>query len=80
LLTIAQARELYGVVVDGDTFAIDETATTQLRDSTEPILEWIDRGMPVDSPAPGEFRPVPERPYPWLVVPEAPAEGSLAPV
>ena len=80
LLTVDQARDLYGVIVDSDTFELDETATTHLRDSTEPILEWIDRGMPVDSPDPGEFRHVTERPYPWLVVPEAPAEGSLATV
>jgi N-methylhydantoinase B len=78
LLTVDQARELYGVIIDGETLALDEAATTQLRNSTEPILEWIDRGMPVDSPDPGEFRQVTERPYPWLVVPEAPAEGSLA--
>ena len=78
LLTVDQARELYGVIVDGETFELDEATTTELRNSTEPILEWIDRGMPIDSPAPGEFRHVTERPYPWLVVPEAPAEGSLA--
>lgn len=80
LLTIEQARDLYGVVIDGDTLELDESSTTQVRNDTEPILEWIDRGMPVDSPAPGEFRVVMERPYPWLVVPETPAEGSLAAV
>jgi N-methylhydantoinase B len=67
LLTIAQAREWYGVAIVGDPLAVDSTETERLR--AVPRSEaFIDRGEPQDAPAPGESRILERAPEPWVEV------------
>lgn len=68
LLTVDQARDWYGVVVTGAPPRIDEAATARLRSSAPRDQDWIDRGEPVPAPVPGEFRPLPGPPEPWLSI------------
>jgi N-methylhydantoinase B len=69
LLTTEQARERFGIVLTPDS-DLDEERTRELRARPRERRSWIDRGEPVPSPAPGEFRSVSETPDPWLTVPE----------
>ncbi|CAN5615089.1 hypothetical protein BH09CHL1_BH09CHL1_21420 [soil metagenome] len=68
LMTADEARDWYGVVVS-ETGALDSTATTILRDGHQASDSWIDRGVAVDAPTPGEFRVLADPPRPWLAVP-----------
>jgi hypothetical protein len=34
---------------------------------------WIDRGDPVESPGPGEYRELSQPPAPWLVIGQTPS-------
>ncbi|HUZ00468.1 MAG TPA: hydantoinase B/oxoprolinase family protein [Thermomicrobiaceae bacterium] len=77
LLTPEQARERYGVVVDGWPPRIDADATAALRAAMPVPAELFDRGVPVASPGPGEYRELPEPPVPWLVI-EQPVAAGLA--
>jgi N-methylhydantoinase B len=65
LLTVDQARDLYGVAVSGDPPAIDPEETARLRSAPRPE-SWIDRGEPQPAPGPGEVRPLPSPPEPWI--------------
>jgi N-methylhydantoinase B len=76
LLTPAQARDLYGVVVIGWPPKLDERATAELRACMPARAGWIDRGAPVPAPGPGEFRQLREPPVPWLVVEEPVLVGA----
>jgi N-methylhydantoinase B/oxoprolinase/acetone carboxylase alpha subunit len=67
LLTPEEARDWYGVVVTEN--HIDGSATEVLRSGHEPSSDWIDRGVAVDAPVPGEFRTLATPPRPWLAVP-----------
>ena len=67
LLTPEQARERYGVVVTGSPPAIDTNATMLLRTTPPEKTNWIDRGVPVPAPGPGQRWPVTTLPEPWLV-------------
>lgn len=68
LLTVGQARELYGVVVEGWPPRIDPRATAKLRATMPAVSGWIDRGVPVAAPGPGEQWTLAEPPAPWLVI------------
>jgi N-methylhydantoinase B len=78
LLTPAQAREWYGVVVDSTPAVIDRAATSQLRAAHQAPAGWIDRGTAQEIPGPGEIWTLEAPPEPWLVVarktPQRPAE------
>jgi N-methylhydantoinase B len=68
LLTPDEARERYGVVVTGSPPVVDVDATATLR-ATPPEHEgWVDRGLPVPAPGPGQRWTVTTPPDPWLVV------------
>lgn len=67
LLSIEQARELYGVAIVPSTLEIDAERTARLR-QTAPDRDWIDRGVPVDAPGPGELRVLSAPPEPWVAV------------
>ena len=66
LLSLAQARDRYGVAVTADG-QIDEEETAFLR-ATPQTRAWIDRGTPQPAPAPGEMRHLDSPPRPWLDV------------
>ena len=64
LISESEARDWYGVVIDGGT--IDIAATDQLRASHQISSDLFDRGEPVDAPNPGELRTLSAPPVPWL--------------
>jgi N-methylhydantoinase B len=68
LLAAERARDIYGVVVSATPARLDVAATEQLRSASRPEPDWIDRGVPVAAPGPGEQRRFSERPEPWLHV------------
>jgi len=72
LLTEAQARELYGVVLSGSPARVDVAATSVLRAKASRRSGWIDRGETQATPPPGASRPgtlwVVDPPVPWLVI------------
>jgi N-methylhydantoinase B len=68
MLTAEQARERYGVVVSGWPLRVDEAATEAARRDSTAFPDWIDRGVPVPAPVPGEFRVLDAPPDPWLVI------------
>jgi N-methylhydantoinase B len=78
LLTVAQARDWYGVVVHGDPPAIDPAATERLRAAPRASQSWIDRGSPIPAPGPGECWTLEALPQPWLVVERRVAARRLA--
>ena len=78
LLTVEQARDRYGVVLAGQPLQVDEPGTAELRARMPHPTDWIDRGEPVASPAPGEFRELREAPVPWLVIGQRVADEVLA--
>jgi hypothetical protein len=57
---------------------VDVTSTNELRAGLTRSTEWIDRGAPVASPPPGDFRVLHEEPIPWLVVRRSSATEVLA--
>jgi N-methylhydantoinase B len=65
LLSLDQAREIYGVAIDAKIRTIDEAETARLR-GAERGREWIDRGEPQPAPGPGEVRPLAKPPEPWV--------------
>ena len=65
LLTIAQARDLYGVVLTGWPPRVDVAATQRLRANPPARNEWIDRGVPQATPGPNTFWELAEPPTPW---------------
>src|SRR5438270_1671281 len=67
LLTVAQARDLYGVVLTGRPLRIDRAATQRLRADAPARNNWIDRGVPQTSPAPNTYRELEVPPVPWPV-------------
>jgi N-methylhydantoinase B len=69
VLSPERARDYYGVIVTGTPLRLDRNATDEWRALAGIESGWIDRGDPVDSPGPGEFRDVSAPPDPWLVVP-----------
>ncbi|HZS92243.1 MAG TPA: hydantoinase B/oxoprolinase family protein [Chloroflexota bacterium] len=74
LLTEAEARDLYGVVVEGRPPRVDAEATRALR-ARAPLRDgWIDRGGPQRTPGPREYWDLPEPPVPWLVITREEAE------
>ncbi|MGH2550552.1 MAG: hydantoinase B/oxoprolinase family protein, partial [Thermomicrobiales bacterium] len=76
LLMVDEARDWYGVVVD-ETGLLDIAATTSLRAGHQASESWIDRGVAVDAPSPGEFRVLADPPRPWLAVPHV-LEAAVA--
>jgi N-methylhydantoinase B len=67
LLTIAQARDLYGVALTGRPPRVDWAATQRLRADPPARNNWIDRGVPQASPGPNTYRELEEPPVPWPV-------------
>jgi N-methylhydantoinase B len=67
LLTIAQARDAYGVAITADPLVVDQEETARLRTVAHPEA-WIDRGGPQRAPGPGDVWVLPEPPDPWLDV------------
>ena len=67
LLTIAQARDAYGVAITADPLGVDQEETARLRTAPHPEA-WIDRGEPQRAPGPGEVWVLPKPPEPWLNV------------
>jgi hypothetical protein len=68
LLTIAQARDLYGVVLTGRPPRIDVAATQRLGSDALARNEWIDRGESQTTPGPKTFWELAELPTPWPVI------------
>jgi hypothetical protein len=67
LLTVAQARDLYGVVLTGWPPRVDWAATQRLRADALVRHDWIDRGVPQATPGPNTYWELEEPPVPWLV-------------
>jgi N-methylhydantoinase B len=78
LLTAAQAREWYGVVLVGWPPQVDEAATAALRARAPLVRDWIDRGEPVAAPGPNTFWELAEPPEPWLVITEPVGTARVA--
>jgi hypothetical protein len=66
LMTVDQARDLYGVAVSSDSGELDAAETARLRVAPRND-EWIDRGSPQPAPAPGEVRFLDSPPEPWVI-------------
>jgi hypothetical protein len=54
--------------VTGSPVRVDEAATAEARATAVPFVGWIDRGVPVPAPVPGEYRTLSDPPEPWLVI------------
>jgi N-methylhydantoinase B len=67
LLSVDQARHLYGVAITSETLELDDDETARLR-AVPRTHDWIDRGSPQPAPAPGEMRVLTSLPEPWLTV------------
>lgn len=67
LLTVDQAEERYGVVIDAAS-NIDVEATAQRRKARKATPSWIERGTAQRTPGPREFWPLDVPPVPWLLV------------
>ncbi|HVB64907.1 MAG TPA: hydantoinase B/oxoprolinase family protein [Nitrolancea sp.] len=78
LLTPDQAREVYGVAIEGWPPRIDAAATAVLRAQMPARSNWIDRGVSVASPGPGEYREMSKPPEPWLVIGQSTSVRSVA--
>jgi N-methylhydantoinase B len=65
LLTVAQARDLYGVALTGWPPSVDWAATQRLRADAPARNAWIDRGVPQATPGPNTFWELAEPPTPW---------------
>jgi len=72
LLAVEQARELYGVVLEGWPPCVETDATRVLRAQAPRREGWIDRGVPQSTPGPHTFWELAEPPAPWLVIPALP--------
>lgn len=68
LLSAAQAREAYGVVIEGNPPRVDLAATERFRHEEPAFGGWLDRGEIQTVPPPGSFWEVDNRPEPWLVI------------
>jgi N-methylhydantoinase B len=68
LLTVQQAREWYGVVVEGTPPRLNIELTEALRTDAQPFDSWIDRGVPVATPGPNTYWALDEPPDPWLKI------------
>jgi hypothetical protein len=68
LLTVQQARDWYGVVVEGTPPKLNVDATEALRAESKPFEGWIDRGVPVATPGPNTYWSLDESPHPWLAI------------
>ena len=71
LLTVAQARDLYGVVLTGWPPRVDWAATQRLRADALARHDWIDRGVPQATPGPNTYWELEEPSVPWPGTPLA---------